>query len=484
MSYPNMVTWSDYDGVEGFGNPASREEVDDLVKALNVGQDRDPPASVVAGDGFSMRVESLESTMRNLTFRMEHLTFFKALTKLPEYNTVAEYNVLHSYGENEDDGWIDEGELPNEDSSSYERKHAFVKYIGTTRSVSHVATVIKPAHGALVGQETVNGTMKLLRVLEKALFKADTNLSALQFDGYERLMLDGAPAANIIDMRGKPLTEDVLIDAALTVSDAPNYGLPTDLYCAPKVKADLLKTFFPKERYDLFTKRNDGLVGLDLSGYMSPAGPVKFQQNVFISDGGGVPAAAVGDPAKIPSTPTVSTAATTPADGASQFADEDAGDYFYSIVAVNRYGHSAAVPLVAGPTAVTVAAGDKVLWGMTPAGSIRPDYYRVYRTKVGGASGTERLIMRVPNAAVALAEQLINDYNAYLPYCTSAYLFQMNRDNMAWKQLAPMVRIPLATIDTSVRWAQVCYGVPVLYSPQKNVLFINIGRALGYAGQP
>lgn len=483
MSYPNMVTWSDYDGVEGFG-ASGIQETEELIKALNVGQDRDPPGAIVAGDGFSMRVESLESTMRNLTFRMEHLTFFKALAKLPEFNTVAEYNVIHDYGENEDDGWIDEGELPNEDSAKYERKHAFVKYLGTTRSVSHVASVIKPAHGALVGQETVNGTMKLLRVLEKALFKADSNLSALQFDGYERMMLDGAPAANIIDLRGKPLTEDVLIDAALTVSDAPNYGLPSDLYCSPKVKADLLKTFFPKERYDLFSKRNDGLVGLDISGFMSPAGPVKFQQNVFIQDGGGLPAGAVGNSSLIPSTPTVSTAALTPADGASQFAAEDQGDYFYSIVAVNRYGHSAAVPLVAGPTAVNVVAGDKVIWGMTPAGSVRPDYYRVYRSKVGGASGTERLIMRVPNAAVALGEQLINDYNAYLPYCTSAYLFQMNRDNMAWKQLAPMVRIPLATVDTSIRWAQVCYGVPVLYSPQKNVLFTNIGRALGYVGTP
>jgi hypothetical protein len=483
MTYPNMVTWSDYDGVEGFGS-ASQGEVDDLNKALNVGQERDPPASAVPGDGFAMRVESLESTMRNLTFRMEHLTFFKALSKVPEYNTVAEYNVLRDYGDNEDDGWMDEGQLPSEDSSTYERKHVFVKYIGTTRSVSHVATVIKPAHGALVGQETVNGTMKLLRVLEKALFKADSNLSALQFDGFERQMLDELPAANIIDMRGKPLIEDVLIDSALTVSDAPNYGLPTDLYCAPKVKADLLKTFFPKERYDLFTKRNDGMIGLDISGFMSPAGPVKFQQNVFITDGGGVPAGAVGDPSKIPSTPTVSSGPTTPADPASQFAAEDDGNYFYSIVAVNRYGHSAPVDLVAGPVAVAVAAGDKVLFGITPAGSVRPDYYRIYRTKVDGATGTERLILRVPNGAVGLLEQLINDYNANLPGTTSAYLFQMNRDNMAWKQLAPMVRIPLATIDTSIRWAQVCYGVPVLYSPQKNVLFRNIGRAPGFVGQP
>lgn len=225
------------------------------------------------------------------------------------------------------------------------------------------------------------------------------------------------------------------------------------------------------------------MIGLDIAGFMSPAGPVKFQQNVFINDGGGVPAAAVGPAATIPATPTISTAATSPPDATAQFGADDAGDYFYSVVAVNQYGHSAPVDLVAGPTAVTVVAGDKVTFGVTPGNSVTVDYYRIYRTALDGATGTERLILRVANAAGA-GEQTCNDLNAWLPGTTSAYLFQMNRDNMAWKQLAPMVRIPLSTIDTSVRWCQIIYGVPVLYSPQKNVLFKNIGRSAGYVGQP
>jgi hypothetical protein len=31
-------------------------------------------------------------------------------------------------------------------------------------------------------------------------------------------------------------------------------------------------------------------------------------------------------------------------------------------------------------------------------------------------------------------------------------------------------------------WMQLIYGVPVLYTPGKNVLFKNIGRAAGYVG--
>jgi len=57
----NMVSWRDYAGVEGFGQ-STQADVDDLNKALAAGQDINPPGSFTAGDGFALRVESLERT--------------------------------------------------------------------------------------------------------------------------------------------------------------------------------------------------------------------------------------------------------------------------------------------------------------------------------------------------------------------------------------------------------------------------------------
>lgn len=475
----NMVSWRDYAGVEGFGHTTAAD-VEDLTKALAAGQDINPPGAFAAGDGFALRVESLERTLRNTTYKMQHIRLWRAIPKLAAYNTVEEYNLITSYGENPDAGFVDEGDLAEEDDSTYERKFSVVKYLATVRRVTHVMSLVKPAHGNVIAQETVSGTMHLLRILERALFYGDSNLSNLQFDGFERLMLDNAPATNIIDLRGAPLSEDVLIDGALTISDAPNYGTPTHVHLNPKVKADLVKTFFPKERYNLFSdgKGTNGMVGLDIGGFVSPAGDVRFESNTFITDGG-APTAAVGNVAKRPANITETTALAAAPAGGSLFTATDAGDYLYTVQAVNRYGRGTA--LSPGGGAVTVASGDGVTIGVTPSGAPLPDWYELYRSQPDGTA--QRRIARVANSGGA-GETTLTDLNENLPFTTSAFMFQQNLESMSFKQLAPMVKIPLAVIDASVRWQQAIYGVPVLYTPGKNVLFTNVGRQTDFVGAP
>ena len=478
----SQVSWNDYAGVEGFHGASSQEELEGLNKALAAGSDQNPPGSAVAGDGFALRVESLEKTLKVTTYRMSDIRLFKAINKIPAYNTVEEYNELSSYGDNDDAGFVSEGALPTEDSSTFERKFSVVKYMGTTRTVTHVMTMVKPAHDNVIAGETVRGTMHLLKMIERALFFGDSSLNSLQFDGYEKLITDNSPDTNVIDLRGLPLSQDVLDDACLTVSDAPNYGTPTHLHINPKVQADLSKIFYPKERHDTFASVTDGIVGNVIRGFTSPAGVVNFEPNKFITDGGAPNAAAVGAAATRPGTPTISTSVTTPASATlSKFTADDAGSYFMSVVAVNGYGRSAAVAVDA--SAIAVAAADKITFGVTPGGSTTVDYYEVYRTLKGGAVGTQRSVLKVANAA-GTGETVISEYNDNIPYATSGFLFQQNSEAMSLKQLAPMLKMPLAQIDARIRWMQLIYLVPVLYAPGKCALIKNIGRASGYVGAP
>lgn len=477
-----MISWRDYEGLPGFSGMASAQEVADLNKALDVGSAINAPGSVVAGDGFALRVESLERTLRNLTFRAEHIKLWKLIPKMAAYNTVEEYNRLLSYGNMGSGLWMSVGGLPQESDSSYERVYAQIKYKGIMRRVTDVSTMVNSAIGNVIAQETQNGTMELMRDIERDLFFGRASLDSVQWDGLEAQIEAGAGTGTIIDMRGQPLNEEVLIDAALTIQDAPNFGTPTHLFMNPKVHADLLKTFFPKARYDLFDKAGEGMVGLGVRGYTSPAGDVQFVPNVFLDDGGGVSGlGAAGNAALRPASPTISTAAAAGASGASQFVASDAGNYFFWVRAVNQFGASA--PVQVNAATLAVAAGDAVTVGVTPGGGNIPAFYEVYRTLAGGAASTARRILRVANTAGAGA-LTITDVNAAIPGCTTAFLFQMNSDNMSFKQLAPLVRRPLAAIDTSIRWLQLLYGTPVVYSPRRNVIFRNVGRAVGYVGAP
>jgi hypothetical protein len=469
-----FVSWRDYEGLDGFG-ATSPQDVSDLRKALTAGQDQNPPA-VTSGQGFPLRIESLERTLKVVTYRMDDVRLWKNVTKLPAYNTVEEYNRLREYGGNDVAGFIGEGDLPEADDSKYSREFTVIKYVGTTRAVSHVMSLVKPAHGPVIAQETVNGTAHLLKQIERALFFGDSSLIPVQWDGLKKLITAGAPAANIIDLRGAPLSEDVVNDASLTVKTTPNFGRPTDLYCADGAYSDLAKSFYPAERYPIpvggFT---DGMVGLSIKGFNSMVGPIMFNPDVFVEFGGLPSAVAVGDAAKRPSTPTEAVAPTTPVDAASQFGANDAGDYFYKAVGVNRYGKSAPLT-ISGP--VTVAAGDKVTFGLGD-GAVLATAYEIYRTAKNGLVGTAKLMFTTARTG---ATTTINDFNSDLPGMSTAFLIQQNIEFFAFKQLAPFVKIPLATIDTSIRWMQLLYGALTVYAPGKAVLLKNVGRATASVG--
>jgi hypothetical protein len=472
----SFVSWRDYEGIEGFG-AASANDVADLRKALTAGQDVNDPGAA-PGVGFPLRIESLERTLKVVTYRMDDVRLWRNISKLPAYNTVEEYNRLRQFGQVDGNAFIAEGNLPESDDSEYSREFTIIKYLGTTRSVTHVMSLVRPAHGPVISQEVVNGTAHLLKQIEKSLFFGDSALVPVQWDGLNKLITAGAPAANIIDLRGGPLTEDNLNDGALTVKTAPNYGRPTDLYCADGAYSDLAKSFYQGERFNIPTAGwQDGMVGLSIKGFHSMVGPIMFNPDVFIDFGGPANAAALGDAAKRPGTPTedaVPTAgAGTPA--TNQFTAAWAGDYYYSVVAINRFGKSAPLALT-GP--VTVAAGQQVAFSIGD-GSPVATAYEIYRSDKDGAAATAKLMRTVARTA---DPTVIVDENADLPGTSTAFLIQQNLEFFSFKQLCPFVRIPLATVDTSIRWMQLLYGAPTCYAPGKSVVYRNVGRAPGSVG--
>lgn len=446
MDTTNMM--SQYDGIQGWG-AVSQDELQDLHKALSAGT-QNPPVS----GGNVLRVESLESTLKAVSFQMEHIRLWKQIPKIAAISTVEEYNRLLTYG-NDAGAFFTEGGLPRTEDTVYERKTALVKFLGTTREVTHPMTLVKPAHGDVIALETQNGTMWLLNKMERALFLADSSVISQEFDGIDVQIISGAPQ-NVIDLEGNVLTETDIEQGANIVAE--NYGMPTHLHLGIRALSDLSQSFYAKGRFG-YPADGNSIAGFALDGFRSSAGRIIFEPNVFIQEGGQVPAAATSPDA--PAAPTGMTAANI-TDATSKLA---AGTYVWSVTAVNADGESAPFDAIAE----AIATGEHGLLTVTAGAGTG---LRFYRRLSSDPVGSGRFFLQQP-----IADLTVEDRNFDIPGTSRAYLVQGNVQNFSFKQLSPMVRIPLATIAAAYRWMQLLYGMPIVYTPAKNVIYKNIGSA-------
>jgi hypothetical protein len=475
-----QISLRQYEGLNGFGMAPS-EDVNELAKALEAGYQLTAQTG-----GSALRVESLEASLKVVTYTNHHIKMWKKIPKSPAYSTVEEYNQLTSYGPSSF-AFTQEGELPPSTDTSYARRTQLVKFMGTTREVTHPATLVHPAHGDIIALENQNGILWLLERVEMALFSADSSLAydgeAEQWDGLDALI----DATSYVDLEGSALTESDVEEASNLIVEA--YGYPTDMFLGTRELSDLVKTMYPRERVTLPAPVN-GVIGQAVNSMATQAGHIEFNPDVFIKRMPVPPSAATH--ANAPATPQAVTF------GAVAGADADfnkgaaagTNGYAYVCTACNRFGESAPSPVSTNQN-ITQAEKDAlkhiplVLTNAAAIGAFPPEYFRVYRTNDLGsagavptvASGAYSLIMQVPAASQTGAGTTgANDVNFILPFTSIAYMGELTPQVITFRQLAPMMRLDLAVLAPAYRWQILLYGTPILFAPKKWIRMINIGR--------
>jgi len=170
---------------DGFGE-ATMAELAELRKALEIGY-----SQPVTGTGFdALRVESLESTLKLLTYSAQHVRLWSQISKTEAFSTVEEYNRLIQYG-TDGGGFVPSGALPEEEDTTYERADQKVKYIGSTRSVHHPATLVRTVPPDLIGQETQNGALWIMGKANRALYYGDAAVIPLEYTSLTQQILAG-----------------------------------------------------------------------------------------------------------------------------------------------------------------------------------------------------------------------------------------------------------------------------------------------------
>jgi hypothetical protein len=432
--------------------------------------------------GGALRVESLDSSLKVITFTDKHINFWKDIPKSPAYSTVEEYNQLTTYG-TQTGGFVSEGELPYASQSDYVRKAALVKFVGTTRSVSHPMTLVRTMVPDVIAQENSNGIMWMLRQIENSLFwgrskgriASGSNTEYVEWDGMDQLV------GNTYDLRSTsfsttPFTT-VVNDLAQTVVD--NFGFPTDIYIPFQVLAKINEEFAgtAAQRVILPTPSGNTQVNINIDGLMTQAGRVNLKPTFFLQKTRLAPTSAAllkSDEMPLAGVAVTISADTLPGGGVAPAA----GDYSAYFTLRNKYGETIAKLCVdGGDNLMTLSGSNTLKFTVTgvDATANTAQFMDIFVSEVGSTAPTTDAHYWVQS--FPLAETANTSYSwdgLRLPNTSTAFIGQNTPDVLTFRQLAPLVKMDLATIAPAYKWMILLYGVPVIFAPLKWTKITNI----------
>jgi len=466
---------------DGFGL-SDPQQVMEINKALQAGYATDPASQ---SQGGALRVEVLDATLKIVSYMMKNIVFYNDIPKSKAYNTVEEYNMLSKYG-GKGGFFINEGGLPRTEDSQYQRKVQFVKFMGTTREITHPMLLVKPAHGNVVALETKNGAMWMLRQIEENLFSGDSSIISQSFDGLKSQLLAGyadsdtagdlqpdVSTEHVIDLRNQPLTEGVFSEAARVLLD--NHYFPTSCYLPHTAHRDYNVGFFSKGRYGIPVGDGEVTTGFDSRKVKTAGGTLTLKPDVFLGIDKQAPTTA--NNSSCPTAPATVTVAVQAKSTSRGFKTAEFGTYAYEVTAISRNGESSSTTGSGSAVIAVLGASDEAKLTIARgavSGNDNTAGYRVYRTRIAdGAAGTKYLVAEVVSAG---ASTIFLDGNENLPGLGTAYIGQFDETVLTLRELSPMLKFPLATVASSIRWMQLYYNTPIIFRPRGIMIIKNIGR--------
>jgi len=490
--YVNLGPGGNQGGAPGVG---SAEELDLLMKSLDAGSKTGRELTDLTGQsGSPLKLESLEKTLKVLTFKESDVVFWKNIPKKQAYNTVEEYTQQTGVGSNDAGVFTTETELPDEDNSNFVRRAQLVKFMATTRAVSLAMTMTK-SQVKPVETEIKNGTLYLMRAANRGLYFGNADIIPQEFNGilsqqkqadvftsYDAYMNDGQV---VIDLRGKALKEANIENAANGIVE--NLGLGDVMYAPPRVISTFVQRFYGNKFIQPNTDQiSAGRMGQRVKSFESQFGNIELQKDIFFNKKPAKLLTAAATSAKAPAVPTASSGvdAVAPTVSTSKWASTDAGNYFYAVSALNRYGESTLCLIESTVTAIS-AAGACDLTFAAGSGTYAATGFRIYRSAKNATVSTS---LFYPLFDVSTAERtagydgasagVVRDNNRWLSDTDQAMLVQHDTEVIEFAQLAPLMKLDLAIVSPAYRFLCLMYGTPFLYAPKKMVRFINIGTDL------
>lgn len=488
-----MINLAHY-AVGGSGE-SSAAEMAELQKAMTAGTQTGRETAGVLNTGQSLKVESLENTLRSLTFKESDIKMWKMIPKLPAFNTVEEYNMLVEYGEG-GNSFTNEGELGEESDTKYIRSAQHVKYMSRVKAITHPMQLVNVMGGDVTQNQVKAGTLEMLRDVNQAIIYGDSNVVSQQFNGIFKQQKDAFSTLEqwytsevVVDCKGKTLKDIQVEQAALALVE--NHAEGSLLMAPPSVLSGFNEQYKESKRIQTGGAGVTNTGGLQTNTFLSQFGQINLDYDKFLTSSLPKTTLKAATSSKAPAAPIAD--ATTPkalvTDATTKFGGF-LGDYYYAVAAINRFGESALTVL--GNAKINVTAGNSVSLKFTSGGGANPATgYKIYRTEANpvgtAADATYYPLYSVSANELANGHDVIGttspagtvlDKNRFVANTENAFLIEPTQEVFSFKQLAPLMKMDLAINGPASRFTILLYGTPIVYAPKKFVRFINIGKSL------
>ena len=434
------------------------ESLQNLQKALTAGSGVD--AASFTG-GRALTPESLEKTLVNVLATQKEAVLFQMLKHTPISGPVHQWNYRDDVGA-VDGAWVPEGGDSEDTDQTIARQYMTAKYLQTRRQVTIQAASTNMLENAMAIEQNA-GMLWLVQNIERGLFYGNEDYNAYQPNG----LIKQIPSSNVIDMRGglasSSTFEEKMEEAARIIRDS--FGQANTMLTSTKIMQDVQALLRDRIRFQAGSTTGNAI----FDKYPTIFGELNLKADVFIQEGA-IPAAS-SLTTKRPGAPTLGSESTPVSDTGYAFDADSAGDYVYKVVAVNRYGDSAASSEL---VITSVADGDMVQFTITE-GDPAATAFKIYRSKKGGVTGAE--VRYMETVARTGASQVYKDDNSELPGCSDVFILTVDPlyDAIEWFQFLPAMKFDLYPTNAAVYpFLMLVFGGLALKKPTQHVRIKNV----------
>lgn len=495
--------------------------VEEIRKALSTGvAGQVAGAAVQPGEATALRLENLDNTMTSVLATAEHLKIFRFLHKEPSKQPFYQWNRRESYGSTRGFFGFAEGGLPNGGKGQWSRNGAYVKFLGTKGGVTHPVVLTNILGGMSmdpVAEDQLGRTMDFMQRVERATLYGDEDIrdnsgTDTNYDGLLKQLTNQRPK-NVIDLAGKPLNLDTIADAAtklvtegklLSFQDLTLFMSPQNIQDMGKLRwqtvisgSNVSGAGTTVDRAELTTSARQNLIaGLSVVGQATSFGVIPFEWSIFTEPvEGGLPLNLVGNAADsgAPAAPVaLVTARMTVAASANSTATSNfsagAKTYWYAVSSVNDVGESLAT-VATNSVSIGTAANEQCtieITRVTGTGLSQARAYRVYRVQKTSGTPTAtdagwRFVGYVADPGTGTYATFIDRngtpelYNNFMPNTNVAPLICRNPADLVVAQMSPLLKMPLAPVNTTFEYLLLLYHTLVLKAPERQIIFKNVG---------